>query len=73
MIFACWRLDDIRKYIKDNEILIISVQSKELKGHTENLKEKLNYTLKEANDTKLDQKEEKYQGINLQERMGKKS
>ena len=32
----------------------------------------MNYALKEANDTKLDQKEEKYQVIDLQEHMDKK-
>ena len=38
---------------------MISVQSKALKGHAENLKEKFTYALKEANDGDLDQKEEK--------------
>ena len=43
--------------------MIISVQSKALKGHTEKLKYKLNYSLKEANDAKISQKEEKDQEI----------
>ena len=50
---------------------IISIQSKALKGHAEKLKEKLNYALKEANDAKLAQKEEKEQMINFKERMDK--
>ena len=58
--------DDIRKEIKDNAIRTISVKSKALKGHAEKLKKKLNYALKEDNDTKLDQKEEKGQMFNLQ-------
>ena len=48
--------DDIREEIKDNTIRRIYVQRKSLKGPTVNLKEKLNYTLKEANDEKLSQK-----------------
>ena len=51
---------------------IISVQSKALKGHGENVKENLNYALKEANDVKLAQKYEKYQVLNFQGRMDKK-
>ena len=38
--------NDIREEIKDNSIRIISVQSKELKGHAEKLKEELNYVMK---------------------------
>ena len=37
------------------------------------LKEKENYALKEANNTKLSHKEEKYQLIDLQESTDKKS
>ena len=40
---------------------MISVQSKALKGHAENLKEMFTYSLKEANDGNLDQKDEKNQ------------
>ena len=43
-----------------------------LKGHAENFTEKLNYALKEANDEKLAQKEEKDQVFDLKERMKKK-
>ena len=46
---------------------MIYVQNKALKGHAENLKEKFTYSLKEANDGNLDQKENKNQ---LHERMG---
>ena len=53
--------------MEDNTIRIISVQSKSVKGHAEKLKINLNYALKEANDTILYQKEEKYQVIYLQE------
>ena len=42
-----------------------------MKGHEENLKEKFNYALKEANYVKLDQKEEKDKVLNAKERMGK--
>ena len=35
-------------------------------------KKKLNYALKEANNEKLAQKEEKHQYLNAQEQMGKK-
>ena len=63
---------DTRKKIKDNRIRVIDVQRKALNGHAENLIEKLNYALKEANDAKLDQKREKDQVLNLQEHFGKK-
>ena len=46
--------------------MVIYVQSKALKGHAEKLKEKLNYSLKEANDEKNDHKEEREQVIDLQ-------
>ena len=46
---------------------MIYVQIKALKGHAEKLKEKLNYALKEDNDTKLSQKEERGQVLDLQE------
>ena len=49
------------------------VQSKELKGHASNLKEMLNYALKETNDAKLSQKEKNYHVLDLQERMKKKA
>ena len=49
--------DDIREEIEDNAIMIIYVQSKALEGHTEKLKKKLNYALKEANDERLAKKE----------------
>ena len=52
-------------------MIIISVQSKALKGHAAKLKEKFTYALKEDNDGNLDQKEENNQLLNLQERMGK--
>ena len=42
-----------------------------MKVHVENLKEKLNYALKEANYAKLSQKEEKDQVLDFQERMDK--
>ena len=42
-----------------------------MKGHTKKLNEKLNYTLKEGNDGKLDQKEEKGKVLDLKERMDK--
>ena len=45
-----------REEVKDNKIRRISVQRKALKGHAANLKEKLNYALKEADDAKLSQK-----------------
>ena len=45
------------KQIEDNTIRTISSESKALKGHTEQLKEKLNFALQEAYDVKLDQKE----------------
>ena len=48
--------NDIRKEIKDNSIRRISVQSKALKGHAEYMKDKFNYSLKEANDAKPVQK-----------------
>ena len=48
---------------------MIYFQSNELRGHTEKLKEKLNFELKEANDAKMFHKEEKYQGIDLKELM----
>ena len=51
--------------------MIIYVQNKALKGYAEKLKEKLNYALKEANDAKLAQKEEKYQVLDFQERTDK--
>ena len=38
-------------------------QSKALKGHASNLKDKLNYALKETNDAKLTHKVEKFQVI----------
>ena len=62
---------DIREKIKDNTIRIISVQSKALKGHAENLKERFNYALKEATYAKLTHKDERYQVLDLLERMGK--
>ena len=40
--------------------MMISVQSKALKGHAEKLKETLNYVLKKANVEKLANKEEKH-------------
>ena len=40
-------------------------------GHAEKLKDKLNYALKEANDAKLPQKEEKGQVLDFQESMDK--
>ena len=46
---------------------MIYFQIKSLKGHTEKLKENLNYAPKEANDANLAQKEEKYQVLYLQE------
>ena len=45
---------------------MISVQSNELKGHASKLKEYFAYTMKEADDRNLDQKEEKNQLLNLQ-------
>ena len=42
-----------------------------MKGHAEKLKKELSYAVNEANDEKLDQKEEKVQILNLQERMDK--
>ena len=42
-----------------------------MKVYASKLKEKLNYTLKEANDAKLNKAEDKDQAINLQEQMGK--
>ena len=62
---------DIREKIKDNEIRMISVQSKALKGHAAKSTKKLNYVLKEANDEKLDKKEEEDQMINPQKQKGK--
>ena len=59
--------------MKDNAIKIIYVQSKVVKGHAAKLKEKLNYALKEANDAKLDQKEERDQLLALQENTEKHS
>ena len=47
---------DIRKENEDNEIRIISIQIKSVKGHGAKLKENLDYALKEANNKKLDQK-----------------
>ena len=61
------------KQIEDNTIRIIYFQIKELKGHAEQLKEKLKYSLKEANDEKLFKKEERDQALDLQECMYKKS
>ena len=49
----------------DNTLRIIYVQSKALKGHVEKAKEKLNYELKEINDAKLYQKEEKKQVLDF--------
>ena len=46
---------------------MISVQRKARKGHAAKSKEKFTYSLKEANDGNLDQKEDKNQ---LHERMG---
>ena len=43
-----------------------------LKVHAEKFTEKLNYALKEANDAKLAQKEEKDQVFDLKERIKKK-
>ena len=63
--------DYIRNEIEDNSIRITSVQIKALKVHAEKLKERLNYTLKEANDAKLAQKQEKDQFLNAQEQMSK--
>ena len=57
--------DNTRREIKDNAIIIVSVQRQILKGHAKNLK-KLNYVLKQANDTKLDQKKGKYQELGFQ-------
>ena len=50
---------DTSEQVNDNAMGIISVQSKESKCHAEKLKENLNYTLKEANDEKMAQKEDK--------------
>ena len=50
---------------------IISVKSKALKGHAEKLNKNLNYALKEANDAKLAQKEERDQVLDLQQRITK--
>ena len=50
---------NIKEAIENNAIRIISVQSKALKVHTAKLKEKSNCAPKEADDAKLDQKEEK--------------
>ena len=58
--------DGTRKKLKDRAIRMISVQRKAMKGHAENLKEKLNYALKEANYANLDHKEEKNQVLNFQ-------
>ena len=63
--------DDIREEIKNNATRIISVQIKSLKGHTEKLKENLDYVPKEANDTKLAQKEEKGPILDLKKRTKK--
>ena len=63
----------IRVEIKDKAILIIYVQSKILKVHAEKLKETFHYALMESIDTKLYQKEEKYEMIDLQERIDKKT
>ena len=57
--------NDIREEIKDNTIRRIYVQSNALKDHEAKSKEKFNYALKEANDAKLAQKEEKDQGLDL--------
>ena len=50
---------------------MISTQIKALKGREEKLNKYLNYSLKEANDKELSQKEWKYQVLDLQERMDK--
>ena len=42
-----------------------------MKGHAEKFNEKLNYALKEANYTKLVQKEEKDKVLDLKEKMEK--
>ena len=42
-----------------------------MKGHAGKLKGRFNYALKEDNDEKLDQKEYKYQVLDLQECMDK--
>ena len=44
-----------------------------MKGHTANMKEELNYALKEAKYAKLSQKEENYQLLDLKEQMDKKT
>ena len=51
---------------------IISVQRKALKGHSSILKHKLIYALKGPNDENMSKKEDKYQVLDLQERMDKK-
>ena len=61
----------IREDIEDNAIRIISVQSKVLKVHAEKVKENLHYALKEANDEKMPQEEEKGKLLDFQERMDK--
>ena len=63
--------DDIREEVQDKSRRIISFQNKALKCHAEKLKENFNYALKEANYSKLSQKEEKYQVLGLQECMDK--
>ena len=54
-----------KKELKNNAIIIIYVQIKALKGHAEIFKGKLNYALKEANYSKLDQKYEKNQVLDF--------
>ena len=51
--------------------MIIYLQSKSLKGHAEKLKWDFNNELKEANDAKLAQKEEKDQVLDLKEHTDK--
>ena len=63
--------DDIKEEIKYHKIRIISFQNKALKGHAEHLKENFNCALKEANNAKLSQKEEKDVVLDLQKRMEK--
>ena len=45
---------------------MISIQIRALKGHTERLKDNFTYSLKEANDKNMEQKEENNQLLNLQ-------
>ena len=63
--------DDNKKEIRDTSIRIMYVQSKACRVNPVSFKGKMNYAIKEANDAKLAQKQDKGHVIYLKEQTEK--